>query len=93
MLGPVPSLNRAAPIETAAEAAAWLEGLIDLEKSPDFAYERVQLAPIRELLRRLGHPERGLPAIHIAGSKGKGSTALLVEAVLLAAGRRVGTFT
>jgi len=93
MLGPMPSPTGAAPIRTAADAAAWLEGLIDLEKSPDFAYERVQLAPIRELLRHLGHPERGLPVIHIAGSKGKGSTALLVEAVLLAAGRRVGTFT
>jgi dihydrofolate synthase/folylpolyglutamate synthase len=93
MLGPMPPPIRVAPIQTAAEAAAWLEGLIDLEKTPGFAYERLQLAPIRELLRRLDHPERGLPAIHIAGSKGKGSTALLVEAVLLAAGRRVGTFT
>ncbi len=93
MLGPMPSPTRAAPIRSAADAAAWLEGLIDLERSPEFAYERVHLAPIRELMRRLGHPERGLPVIHIAGSKGKGSTALLVEAVLLAAGRRVGTFT
>ena len=31
--------------------------------------------------------------IEVAGSKGKGSTALLAEAVLLAAGERVGTFT
>jgi dihydrofolate synthase/folylpolyglutamate synthase len=89
----MPAPRRAAPIRTAAGAAAWLEGLIDLEKSPDFAYERIGLAPIRELMRRLGHPERDLPAIHVAGSKGKGSTALLVEAVLGAAGRRVGTFT
>ena len=93
MLGPMPPPTRAAPIRTAADAATWLEGLIDLEKRPDFAYERIQLAPIRELVRRLGHPERSLPVVHIAGSKGKGSTALLIEAVLRAAGRRVGTFT
>jgi len=31
--------------------------------------------------------------LHLAGSKGKGSTALLAESVLRCAGRRVGTFT
>ncbi len=34
-----------------------------------------------------------LSVVHVAGSKGKGSTALLTEAVLRAAGERVGTFT
>ncbi|HEY5657418.1 MAG TPA: Mur ligase family protein, partial [Myxococcota bacterium] len=38
-------------------------------------------------------PERELHVLHIAGSKGKGSTALLAEAILDAAGRRTGTFT
>ncbi len=82
-----------APIRNAAEAAAYLEGLIDREKRPDFDYKRIDLGPIRQLIRRLDHPERDLPALHIAGSKGKGSTALFAEAVLRAAGRRVGTFT
>jgi len=81
------------PIRNAADAAAYLEGLIDREKRPDFDYERIDLGPIRALLRRLDHPERDLPALHIAGSKGKGSTALMIEAVLQATGRRVGTFT
>ena len=51
------------------------------------------LEPIESLLEALGHPERGFSVIHIAGSKGKGSTALLVESVLRGCGRRVGTFT
>jgi dihydrofolate synthase/folylpolyglutamate synthase len=55
--------------------------------------ERLSLAPIRALLDRLGAPERGLSVIHVAGSKGKGSTALFAESVLRAAGARVGTFT
>ncbi len=33
-------------------------------------------APVRALLARLGDPHAGLPVVHIAGSKGKGSTAL-----------------
>jgi len=80
-------------IESVEEAAAYLEGLIDVEKQPDVPYERLGLEPIRNLLARLGDPHVGLPVVHIAGSKGKGSTALLVEAIALAAGERVGTYT
>jgi dihydrofolate synthase/folylpolyglutamate synthase len=56
-------------------------------------YERFGLEPIRRLLERLGDPQRGLRVIHVAGSKGKGSTALFLEAICRAAGERVGTFT
>jgi dihydrofolate synthase/folylpolyglutamate synthase len=80
-------------IRTLEEAAGYLEGLINVEKRPDFSYERLSLAPARALLERVGSPERELSVLHIAGSKGKGSTALLAESVLRAAGRRVGTFT
>jgi len=80
-------------IESADAAADWLEGLIDVEKRPDVPYERLGLDPIRNLLARLGDPQAGLDVVHIAGSKGKGSTALLVEAIARGAGERVGTFT
>ncbi len=80
-------------IRSVEDAGAWLEGLINLEKRPDWPYSRLGLEPIRRLLERLGAPHEGLRVIHVAGSKGKGSTALLAEAVLLAAGERVGTFT
>jgi dihydrofolate synthase/folylpolyglutamate synthase len=82
-----------APLEDVGAAAAWLEGLINLERRPSWSYQRLDLTPIESLLDALGHPERGLSVLHIAGSKGKGSTALLVEAILLACGRSVGTFT
>ncbi len=81
------------PIETLADAAAWLEGLINVERLPDLPVRRLGLEPIRRLLARLGNPQDGLSVVHIAGSKGKGSTALLTEALLGAAGERVGTFT
>jgi dihydrofolate synthase/folylpolyglutamate synthase len=83
----------AAPIRTLAEAARWLEGLVDLERRPEIPYARLGLEPVRALLARLGDPHARLSVAHVAGSKGKGSTALLLEALLRAAGERVGTFT
>lgn len=80
-------------IESLDDAAAYLESLFNIERRPDAPYARLGLGPIRRLLERLGHPERGHSIVHIGGSKGKGSTALLVEAVLAAAGESVGTFT
>jgi dihydrofolate synthase/folylpolyglutamate synthase len=76
-----------------AIAEAWLEGLINLERERAPRRARLSLAPIRALLDRIGAPERGLSVLHVAGSKGKGSTSLFAEAVLRAAGARVGTFT
>jgi dihydrofolate synthase/folylpolyglutamate synthase len=81
------------PQSELAQAARYLEGLIDLEKQREPRRARLSLAPIRALLDRLGAPERGLSVLHVAGSKGKGSTALFAESVLRATGARVGTFT
>jgi len=75
------------------DAEAWLAGLLDAEKHPEVPYARLGLGPIRALLARLAIPDDALAPVHVAGSKGKGSTALLAEALLAAAGRRVGTFT
>ncbi|MCR4999732.1 MAG: bifunctional folylpolyglutamate synthase/dihydrofolate synthase [Lachnospiraceae bacterium] len=46
-----------------------------------------------ELLEVLGHPEAGKHIIHIAGTNGKGSTAVYVSNILQAAGFCVGMFT
>lgn len=81
------------PLETLADAAAYLDGLINRERRPNFNYERLDLRPIRELLDRLGRPEDALSVIHVAGSKGKGSTCLFAESILMALGERVGCFT
>lgn len=50
------------------------------------------LEVIQGLLDALGHPERSLRAIHVTGSKGKGSVAALASALLTASGRRTGLF-
>ena len=75
------------------EAERWLDGLINRERQPRVAYSRFGLEAIESLMARVGNPERALSVVHLAGSKGKGSTALLVEALLLALGESVGTYT
>ncbi len=51
------------------------------------------LRRVRALLVRLGDPDRRVPVVHVAGSKGKGSTAAMIAAALGAAGHRAGLFT
>ena len=74
-------------------AEAWLAGLINVEQMPDMRRARLGLGAISALLERVGNPQHGLPCLHVAGSKGKGSTALFSEALLGALGLRTGVFT
>ena len=54
---------------------------------------KLGLETIRLLSRELGSPHEAFPAIHIAGTNGKGSTAAMTEAILRAAGYRTGLYT
>ena len=76
-------------------ALAYIEGFIDYERSPDFSRQArlYNLNRISLLLERLGNPHDRLQVIHIAGSKGKGSTAALIASVLTQAGYKTGLFT
>lgn len=47
----------------------------------------------REMLARLGFPEKSYKIIHIAGTNGKGSVAEYMTEILISAGKRTGTFT
>ncbi|MEO7599850.1 MAG: folylpolyglutamate synthase/dihydrofolate synthase family protein [Opitutus sp.] len=51
------------------------------------------LERMQRLVSALGHPERAVPCIHIAGTNGKGSVAAMVEAILRAAGWKTGLYT
>lgn len=62
-----------------------------------FARQRFGIKPglaiTRNLLKNLDLPQNRFPAIHIAGTNGKGSVASLVAAILTAAGYRTGLYT
>ncbi len=73
-------------LSTPAEALAFLHS-----RSPSTVV--LGLERMRAALEELGHPEGRLPAVHVAGTNGKGSTCALVEAVLREDGYRVGLYT
>jgi dihydrofolate synthase / folylpolyglutamate synthase len=74
------------------EALAFWYGRIDYERKAAKPGD-LKLDRMRALLRLLGDPHRRYRIVHVAGTKGKGSTAAMLAAVLRAAGHRVGLFT
>ena len=69
-------------------------GLADFERgthSP--GHSTFHLERITRLLERLGNPHLAVPTVHVAGTKGKGSTAAMIASILSAAGMRVGLYT
>ena len=77
------------------EAQRFLERSPDHEKRPDVNYDRrnFNLDRTRAVLDALGNPQKNLRVIHVAGTKGKGTTCALVERCLREAGYRTGLFT
>lgn len=71
-----------------------LMGLVDFERSTNspghsaFHLERMHL-----LMDRLGNQQENVPAVHVAGTKGKGSTAAMITSMLAAQGYTVGLYT
>src|SRR6516165_791505 len=53
----------------------------------------LKLDHMKSLLARLGDPHRRLRIVHVAGSKGKGSTSAMLASILRQAGYRTGLFT
>jgi dihydrofolate synthase/folylpolyglutamate synthase len=82
-------------MRTYTDALAYLNQFINYERTqpPRYAPETLSLDRVNCLLDRLGRPDRAYRAIHIAGTKGKGSTAAMIEACLRAAGYRTGFYT
>lgn len=77
------------------EALDYLYGFINLEQKVLDRYHASKMDPDRphKLLQRLGNPQSGYVALHIAGTKGKGSVAAMCAAALQASGLRVGLYT
>ncbi|HUV93524.1 MAG TPA: folylpolyglutamate synthase/dihydrofolate synthase family protein [Anaerolineae bacterium] len=60
---------------------------------PPYSERVYRLARMEQLLERLGSPHRAFRSVHIAGTKGKGSTTAMIDSVLRAAGYRTGMYS
>ena len=77
------------------EALDYLYSFVDYSLTRNFRYtaDKFDLGRMRELMALSGDPQNCYPVIHVAGTKGKGSTAAIIASVLQAAGLRVGFYT
>jgi len=77
------------------ELLDWIYSFVNLEakRTRKLAEEKMKLAKISHLLKSLGNPQQGQRIIHIAGSKGKGSLAFLLDVLLRGKGFKTGLYT
>jgi dihydrofolate synthase/folylpolyglutamate synthase len=76
-------------------ALDYLYSFVDysLKHSSELAKADFSLDRMRALMVELGNPQDRYPTVHVAGTKGKGSTCALIASGLHAAGLRVGLYT
>jgi dihydrofolate synthase/folylpolyglutamate synthase len=76
------------------QALAYIDSYTDYEKTPvPHAAANYDLRRMDELLAYFDNPHLKIKAVHITGTKGKGSTAAMITSVLTAAGYHAGLFT
>ena len=78
-----------------AKAMRYLDTLTDFERLRIVRYnhQNFDLDRMRSLLRKLGNPHEQFKSIHVAGTKGKGSTCTMLASMLQACGYKVGLYT
>ncbi len=81
------------PFSTSEEVFDYFTRFVNFEESTRRTIREYRLDRMRRLLAFFGHPEQSLRCIHIAGSKGKGSTALFIARGLEAMGYTTGLYT
>jgi dihydrofolate synthase / folylpolyglutamate synthase len=74
------------------EAFTYIASFTNLERTAHYTVRTYRLDRMRALLDWFDHPERAFKTVHVAGSKGKGSTSLFIQAGLTAAGMRTGLY-
>lgn len=74
---------------------SFLLGAIDYEKISKYKYDSssFNLNRMEQLMNITGNPHHGLKTVHVAGTKGKGSTSNMIAAILMGTGLKVGLFT
>ncbi len=77
------------------QALEYLDSLTDysLMRNLQFSEDKFNLTRMIALMNRIGDPQDTYPIIHVAGTKGKGSTCAFIAGGLQAAGYKVGLYT
>ena len=75
------------------DAVQWYFSFARFDSHTPRESDHLKLARMNEILARLDNPHQKFPSVLIAGTKGKGSTAALVESIIRVAGYRTGLFT
>ena len=77
------------------ESVRLLEDRINLEHLQSFGPQVMEgrLDILQQVLATLGNPERAYRTVHVAGTKGKGSTCMMLESILRKDGWRVGRYS
>lgn len=78
---------------TYADTLAYLYARLPMYQRIGAAAYKADLSNTHALMEALGHPERGLRCVHVAGTNGKGSTSSLIASALQEAGYKVGLHT
>ena len=79
---------------TYEESLRYLDSFVNYERRSGYDYkESFRLDRMRRLASGLGNPQKDFKSIHIAGTKGKGSTSAITHAILKEAGYRTGLYT
>lgn len=78
---------------TPGDAFNFIGSFINFERSKKQTIRDYRLDRMRELLIHFGNPEKSFKAIHLAGSKGKGSTAMFIASALNSAGEKAGLYS
>jgi len=79
---------------TYPETIRYLESFVNYEKIPVYPYKQsLKLERVKGFLNTLNNPQDTLRSLHVAGTKGKGSTCVFVTYILRQAGYKVGLYT
>ncbi len=79
---------------TYEEALRYLDSFVNYERCGSYDYNRsFRLDRMRRLASNLGNPQKYFNSIHIAGSKGKGSTSTIIYSILQSSGYKTGLYT
>lgn len=71
---------------TGSEAIAYIHSMVWDRSATGYEHAR-------ELLEKMGNPQKDLRYVHIGGTNGKGSTAAMIASILKNAGYRTGLYT